>query len=242
GYAPRETYETGIGTRPSAAVFAQNGFITVAPDFLGYGGSDPRDEDEMAGRFESYPIALILLRSLIEPKFVCALPDPTSCPDSSLSTRHTSLFLFGHSNGGHIAIATLEIAGNSPSFAGKTFPTVLWAPVSKPFPFSTLVYTDEADDLGKLQRKNLAKFEEDYDVNLYSVHNYLDWIKSPIQLHQGYSDQEILYWWSQEFEKTLTAKSKTLKAFYYPGMNHNMTPGWNTAISRSLAFFRSHTK
>ena len=242
GYAPKESYSTGTGTKNAAAVFSQNGFITVAPDFLGYGDSDPRDEDEMAGRFESYPIALTLLRSLMDPKFVCA-PTYESCSVDNWPLSVENLFLWGHSNGGHLALSTLEIANHSPSFADKAFPTVLWAPVTKPFPYSTLVYTDEADDLGKMQRKSLAKFEEDYDVNLYSIHNYTDWIKSPIQLNQGTADEEVPYWWSKEFVKTLKEKHEDKKAdftiFLYPGMSHNMQPGWNTAVARNLAFFNS---
>lgn len=39
GYVSREQYQPGVGTRRSAEVFARNGFISVAPDFLGYGGS-----------------------------------------------------------------------------------------------------------------------------------------------------------------------------------------------------------
>ncbi|OGY08733.1 MAG: hypothetical protein A2782_03510 [Candidatus Blackburnbacteria bacterium RIFCSPHIGHO2_01_FULL_43_15b] len=235
GYAPLENYQTGVGTRPSAAVFAQNGFVTVAPDFFGYGGSDPRSTDEMEARFESYVIALQLLYNLSRTSEL--LFGTTHYP---LITNH--LFLWGHSNGGHLAIATLEMANHSPSFAGQTFPTVLWAPVSKPFPYSVLVYEDEADDLGKQQRKSLSNFEADYDANLYSVHNYLDWLQSPIQLHQGTADEEVPYWWSKDFANNLKSRKKDITLFLYSGANHNLTPAWNTAISRTLSFFKTHIK
>jgi hypothetical protein len=39
GYVDQTQYSIGEGTQPSAAVFANAGFITVAPDFLGYGDS-----------------------------------------------------------------------------------------------------------------------------------------------------------------------------------------------------------
>ena len=45
GYVPLEIYSTGVGTKNAAAVFAKNGFITIAPDFFGYGGSDPEPTD-----------------------------------------------------------------------------------------------------------------------------------------------------------------------------------------------------
>ena len=39
GYINQETYRTGDGTSNASKFFAENGFITIAPDFLGYGGS-----------------------------------------------------------------------------------------------------------------------------------------------------------------------------------------------------------
>ncbi|MBI2590895.1 MAG: prolyl oligopeptidase family serine peptidase [Candidatus Blackburnbacteria bacterium] len=231
GWAPLEGYQTGTGTKNSAAVLSQNGFITVAPDFFGYGGSDPRSNNEMEARFESYIIALQLLYNLSH---------SSSIGNWKLDIRN--LFIWGHSNGGHLAIATLEMANHSPSFVGQTFPTVLWAPVSKPFPYSIVVYQDEAGDLGKGQRKSLSNFETDYDVNLYSIHNYLDWIQSPIQLHQGTADEEVPYWWSRDFASDLKSRKKDITLFLYSGANHNLTPAWNTAISRTLSFYNKHLK
>src|SRR3989344_5673752 len=39
GYVDREIYQTGIGTAHMGEFLAKNGFITLAPDFLGYGES-----------------------------------------------------------------------------------------------------------------------------------------------------------------------------------------------------------
>ena len=52
GYVDQEIYETGIGTRKAASVFAQNGFITIAPDFLGYGESDKEAEISLKPAFK----------------------------------------------------------------------------------------------------------------------------------------------------------------------------------------------
>ena len=37
GYVERSIYQPGAGTKKTAEVFAKNGFISLAPDFLGYG-------------------------------------------------------------------------------------------------------------------------------------------------------------------------------------------------------------
>ena len=39
GYVDREKYTPGEGTKRSSEVFANNGFVTIAPDFVGFGGS-----------------------------------------------------------------------------------------------------------------------------------------------------------------------------------------------------------
>ena len=134
----------------------------------------------------------------------------------------------------------------------KEYPTVLWAPVSKPFPYSILYYTDEAEDKGKLLRKKLAKFEQDYDVDLYSLTNYLDRITAPLQIHQGTADEAVPQKWSDEFIKGFKIKNfpakrdpalqEKLKISYYlyPGADHNLVGAWDRVVRRDVEFFRRY--
>lgn len=219
GWAEAEGYKTGSGTRHVAEYFAKNGFLTVAPDFLGYGGSEARSEDELEARFQTYTTALTLLNSLQNVKQA----DPNN------------IFLWGHSNGGHIALALLEITS-------RPNPTSLWAPVSKPFPYSILAYSDDSPDKGRALRKILADFEQDYDVDKYSLDMYLDRINAPIQLAQGTADKDVPKWWSDQFIKTLKEKKKEVTYNVYPGADHNLTPSWNQAAAASLSFYKKHLK
>ncbi|MBI2338702.1 alpha/beta fold hydrolase, partial [Candidatus Daviesbacteria bacterium] len=216
------------GTQRGGEVFAQNGFITLAPDFLGYGQSDNPSNNSMEERFQTYTAALALLSSL---------SNLNTGLEASYSGRIRAdtekIGLWGHSNGGYIALAVLEITG-------RNYPTVLWAPVSKPFPYSILYYTDEFDDHGKMLRKALWEFEKDYDAELYSPANYYSWIKAPIQLHQGTLDESIPIKWSDELVKTLEKLQKDIAYFVYPGADHNLLPnGWSLAVERSMAFYKS---
>lgn len=224
GYIDQKTYETGDGTRRAAELFAQNGFtqhqagagfITIAPDFLGYGGSDQEADSIFESRFQTYTTALVLLKSL----------------GSLEKWDKTNAFIWGHSNGGQIALTILEITGIN-------YPTVLWAPVSKPFPYSILYYTDESDDRGKMIRKELSKFEEDYDVEKYSLTNYLDRIKAPIQLHQGTADDAVPIAWSDTLVKNLEALGSDITYIKHPGADHNMQPAWNTVVQQDLTFYK----
>lgn len=219
GYVPREHYQSGVGTRRSAEVFARNGYISLAPDFLGYGGSDNPSSDVFEERFQTYTVALDLLAS------VGSLPQADS----------SHIGLWGHSNGGQIALTVLEIT------RGK-YPTTLWAPVTKSFPYSILYYTDEAEDQGKALRKKLADFEKMYDADLYSLVRYTDRVLAPLQLHQGTSDDAVPLRWSDEFVQTLRAKGKEIEYVTYAGADHNLQPSWSTVITRDLRFFEKHFK
>ena len=127
GYIPDDAYQPGADTQPSASVFVKNGFITLAPDFLGYGRSASPSADPFENRFQTYTTALSLLSSL--KTLNQALQTDYQ---ATISADLSKIGIWGHSNGGHIALATLAISG-------VTYPTVLWAPVSASFPYSILV-------------------------------------------------------------------------------------------------------
>ena len=217
GYVDQEIYQTGIGTRRAAEYFAQNDFITVAPDFLGYAGSDKESDDIMETRFQTYTTVLSLLESL----------------DQIDQWDKENLFIWGHSNGGQIALIALEITQ-------EPIPTTLWAPVSKPFPYSILYYTDESEDRGKLLRREIARFEEVYDPDLYSLDLYLQRIQAPLQIHQGTADDAIPLDWTVELVEELDELEKDVNFYTYAGADHNLQPAWNTVITRDVEFFRSH--
>ena len=229
GFVLKETYSTGIGTKRAGEVFAQNGFITIAPDFLGYGKSDNPSGNSIEERSQTYITALTLLSSL---------DNLNSGLDASYSGKIkadvSKVGIWGHSNGGQIALSVLEITG-------KNYPTVLWAPVSKPFPYSILYFTDEFDDHGKALRKVVANFENDYDIELYSPSNFYSWINAPIQIHQGTADDAVPLKWSDQLVKDLDKLKKDVTYFTYPGADHNLLPdGWGVAVQRSLDFYKSH--
>lgn len=228
GYVPSEIYEPGVGTSHGGEVLAQNGFITLAPDFFGYGSSDNPPISSLEDRFLTYVTVLELIQSV--PNLNNALEG------ESVSARHdgSHLSIWGHSNGGQIALSALEISG-------QNYPTVLWAPVTKPFPYSVLYYTDDIDDHGKALRKVIADFEIDYDAEEYSITNYLDWIQAPIQIHQGGEDEAVPEQWSSAFVETMTTKEKDIDYFTYPGDDHNFTQGsWVTVMQRTMEFYAKH--
>ncbi|MEK7111808.1 MAG: hypothetical protein AAB875_00615, partial [Patescibacteria group bacterium] len=103
-----------------------------------------------------------------------------------------------------------------------------------------LFYTDESEDRGKLIRRELAKFEETYDPNLYSLDLYLDKIRAPLQIHQGTADDAVPFVWSDSLAEKLNQLDKEIVYFKYPGADHNLNPAWGDAAARDLLFFNKH--
>lgn len=217
GYVERSAYKPGIGTNRSAEVFAEHGYISLAPDFLGYGQSDMPSTDIFEERFQTYTVALDLIHS------VSSIPFADS----------EKLAIWGHSNGGHIALTVAEILN-------KPVPVVVWAPVTKYFPYSILYYTDEAPDGGKALRKKLAEFEENYDTDEFTLAKYLDRLVGSIQFHQGTADAAVPKIWSDEFVDAVKKLDKDITYYVYAGADHNLQPGWNTVVERDLEFFKEN--
>ena len=104
GYVDQSIYTTGTGTKRVGEYFSKNGYITVAPDFLGYGGSDIESSNIFEARFQTYTTTLTLLKSINKKNF----------PDWD----QKNIFIWTHSNGGQVALTVLEITG-------ANYPTVL---------------------------------------------------------------------------------------------------------------------
>jgi len=219
GYVDQKIYVTGVGTRNSSYEYAKAGFITVAVDFLGYGGSDEQAGDVLEARFQSYVAVLSLLKSL----------------DQIEQWNKQDLYLWGHSNGGLISLTVLAVTG-------EDYPTVLWAPVSKPFPYSVLYYTDESDDGGKFLRGEIARFEQDYDASKYSIDKYLDRIKARLQIHQGGADDAVPIDWSNDLAGMLEKNGLEIVYYTYPAADHNMNPDWDTVVARDIEFFNNNNR
>ncbi len=231
GFVDKAIYQPGVGTSRAGEVFARNGYITLAPDFLGYGESDNPSVNSIEERFQTYTTALTLFVSLSN--LPVALQNAGLTDISADSQR---VGIWGHSNGGHIALSILAVTG-------KAYPTVLWAPVSKPFPYSILYFTDEFEDHGKALRKVVADFETDYDIEKYSPTNYYQWIKAPIQIHQGMQDDAVPLVWSDQLSTTLEDLGVDIEYFTYSNADHNLMPGgWATAVDRSLGFYGEHLR
>lgn len=247
GYAPIENYYSGLGTKNAAAVFAENNYITLAPDFLGFGESDPEPTDTWEARFIKTVNVIDLIKTIqVFPEI--DLSQLENFPIKKITVEPKKIGIWGHSNGGQIAVSVLEAINSN-------LPTTLWAPVLAPFPYSVLYFSDEYEDEGKQTRKYLSLFEEDYDVFDFSISQHLNQLHGPIQIQHGTNDDSALISWTQEFltkvdlenkrratDSSTEDKKEAIKIdFYkYQGANHNLQPNWNEAVQKDLNFFKKH--
>ena len=132
---------------------------------------------------------------------------------------------------------------------GQPIPTTLWAPVTAPFPYSVLYFSDEEEDEGKASRANVALFEKNYNSADFSLTQHLDLLKGPLQIHQGLADEAVPYLWNREFRDKIVKENKSrsenkiqLNYFEYPGTDHNLKPSWDSAMTRDLEFFAKNIK
>ncbi len=257
GYVPPDTYRVGSGTRNAAHALADAGFVTVAPDFLGYGNSDDAPADTWEGRFIKPIQTLDLIASLLAADGLTLSSDITAADEplptetkrflETYGTEPSALGIWAHSNGGQIALSSLIISE-------ATYPTTLWAPVTAPFPYSILFFGDEQEDEGKQQRAWIAQFEQTYDVLDFSFTQHLDHLRAPLQIQQGGRDEAIPSVWNDEFVAKLATEndrrrtatdSSTLppidtQYYPYPTADHNMQGAWDTAVRRDITFFEEY--
>lgn len=215
GFAEKEGYFIGSGSWKVADELARNGFVTVSLDFLGYALSEDESSDILEARFEK-PVSVL---DLIESVKKMDIVDPLK------------IGIWSHSNGGQIAMSILEITG-------KRYPTVLWAPMTKPFPASILSTSAELDDNGKLVKDRVDAFEKEYDSKLYSIDNFYNWISAPILLHQGTADEWCKVSWQQDLTNKLKSLGKEITLDIRSGNDHNMKQNWDEVVKEDIEFYK----
>ncbi|MDR1931067.1 MAG: alpha/beta hydrolase [Treponema sp.] len=235
GHQHPEGYYTGKGTENPARTYLRRGYAVIAPDFLGYGASSPPPEPAELHQFYSTVNAVELYLSLQKPdlRFSPELPQSGRI---KLPSSFNKIVLWGHSNGGQVAIHFLEVLQ-------KPIPTVLWAPVSLAFP----------DSMAHYQRNAAwaAQFKKERPAADFSLFSYLNRIApdTPILLEQGDQDTAVPKSWNDELFRAVNAENTrreklglgkiNLDYRVYKNANHNLNPYWKTILPGNVRFWDS---
>ena len=235
GYFEREQYWTGADTWQMADFFARNGYLTIAPDYRSWGGSDSGPSF-----FHMGLVADVL-------NLISSLP---SLPQADTER----VFLLGHSMGGGIATKVLVIDERvsaavlyAPNSADDVDLIGRWGPGC--LPNQSQKEGDEcnpgevipADLPQDLVETYLEAAGDGRFLQFVAPINYLEAVNVPVQIHIGESDGEKLTQtppqWSRKLYEALLAARKEVEFFSYPGEGHYFEPpAWEEMVNRALAF------
>ncbi len=213
GYWPPAAYTTGTGTQPEADFLARRGYLTIAPDYRNYGGSDQGDDVMRV----SYLIDVVNLVASVK-----SLP----------YAQAEAIGMWGHSMGGGITLKALVVSpqikaaslyGAMSGDEAKNFAKIrVWR--GSPLPeIVDRIGTPETNPQGWAQMSPL---------------NYLRYVQAPVIIHHGQADATVPIDFSEELVQALQAAGKPVEYHTYPGQPHLFFgAGWASFMERTAAFF-----
>jgi dienelactone hydrolase len=236
GHQSERGYYTGKGTENVGRRYLEAGYATVAPDFLGYAASSAVPAPSQAHQLYSIINAVELYLSMQTPVFrVAPGVAVPAVARAALPASFSRFGVWGHSNGGQVALHFLEMVK-------KPIPAILWAPV-------TLDYPDNVAHYGR----NAAwadAFKASHTAADFALSRFLGNIApgTPIFLEQGTADRAVPQSWSDNFAAAVAAENIRRSApnkialtyRLYDNANHDLEPHLQTVWARDVAFWNQH--
>ena len=217
GYSSTKRYRSGTKTTEIAEHLANSDYVTISPDFRGWGDSD--------SGYNFFQSGLVLdVLNLID-----ALPSlPTVDP--------TRVGVWGHSMGARIALKAVTIDDRIKA-------SVLCAPLSFNDTEIPANWNDIDIQMGRyrapstLELYRRALQDSDF-LSLTSPSRYLHNVIGAVQIHIGTEDKITPPEWADEIYKALKALDKTVEIHRYVSQGHYLK-GYDLALMfyRCKAFF-----
>ncbi|MBI4790249.1 MAG: alpha/beta fold hydrolase [Chloroflexi bacterium] len=239
GYFKPSEYKTGDGTIRAADNFARHGYLTLAPDYRCYGGSQCATNPLDVG----YAIDVLNL--------IASLP---SLPYADTK----NIGIWGHSMGGAVTIRVLavsdqiKVAALYGAVTGDDEVHYCWlngcrtpvAPTREPRAVPRLLEFDPdfmqgLPTLVASAPDPMARLKEIFQKS--SGTRYLNYVKAGVIIHHGEADDIVPIQWSVDLADALTAQGKTATLYTYPGEGH-VFAGWNWQLfmARTISFFNEY--
>lgn len=229
GYIPPEQYRTTERYVYYVDGFARNGYIVLRSDYRGHGFS----EGEATGGYRTPDYTVDVLNA-VESVKQYELADPGR------------IGMWGHSMGGHITLRSMVVTDDIK--AG-----VIWAGVVGTY--TDIIYNwRRSSAYTWTPPRNYRPWREDY-INAYgapeenpefwasiSPNTYVADLSGPIQLHHGTNDGSVPFEFSVWLDEQIQEVGGVSENYLYEGDDHNISGYFNTAMSRSIAFFDKYVK
>lgn len=220
GYIPPSRYWSGADTWRAADYLARHGYLTIAPDFRGWGGSDSGPNFFRTG-------LVIDVLNLIS-----SLPSiPQADPER--------VGMWGHSMGGGVTTKAIVVDA-------RIRAAVLYAPVSaddrevmarwggwRRFP----------DTPDPMWRAYVQAMDDPHFLRLTSPIFFMEFVTAPVQIHQGTADTTTPPRWAEAIRNALIAAGKEVEYYAYEGQGHAFEgEAWNLFMERTRQFFDKYLK
>jgi uncharacterized protein len=230
GYIPPAVYRSTERYIAYVDGFARNGYIVLRPDYRGHGFS----EGEARGAYGSPDYTIDVLNALASIK---------RYPDADPAR----VGMWGHSLGGFI---TLRAMVTDPSIKAG----VIWAGVVGSYPDMIERWRRSPATIPSTVPNNVRRWrqllQEEYGTPAenpafwasVSANTFVSDLSGPVQLHHGTADSDVPVLFSELLNEQIAAAGGSSALYTYPGDDHNISAGFNTAMQRSIAFFDEHVK
>ena len=240
GYINPYIYNTTVHYELYVQAMASDGYIVFKPDYRGNGNSEGKPTS-----------------TYFEPDYTIdalnALATLKKYPDANPN----KIGMWGHSDGGDVILRSIVVNTTDIKAA------VIWGGVVAPYIDLTtdwqerVIYQQPAEDRA-IENKNMKTLLTRYGTpksnpifwNSIDPMNYLQDIKTPIQLDTGGDDEQVPVDFSATLENKLIALGKITEYYNYPGLNHNIalvnipfhTEPYPPAMQHTLDFFDTYLK
>jgi dipeptidyl aminopeptidase/acylaminoacyl peptidase len=221
GYIPPASYWSGSDTWRAADYLAQRGYLTIAPDFRGWGESDQGDNFFRTG-------LVIDLMNLIN-----SLP---SLPQADAQR----VGMWGHSMGGGATTKAITV-----DVEGRIKAAVLYGPISADDGIDQRRWPDRrtGDANDSLWAAYRQAVRDPAFLRQSSPIYHFDLITAPVQIHQGSADDVTPPAWAEAIRDGLLAAGKEVAYYTYEGQGHAFQgEAWTHLMERVTAFFDMHLR
>lgn len=213
GYYDPAQYTPGLGTERLARLLTDNGFVTFAPDYRGYGQSEHAQNLYMSG----YIIDVLNAGSALK-----KLPN--------VDAAHVGLL--GHSMGGGLAARAMVASSVYQAF-------VLYAPISSDTE-ELMLDPMGGETAGMDTDIAISLLQSVSDPNLFaalSPKNYYDRVTAPVSIHSGTADDIAPTKWAEAIYHGLRDAGKKAEFYQYPGEGHVITGAQQPVFDQRIVDF-----
>ncbi len=231
GYIPPATYRTTEKYVAYVDYLARNGFVVFKIDLRGHGDS----EGTPGGAYYSSDYVIDTLNAY-------------SALENFEKVNKNKIGLWGHSMAGNVTFRSMAVKKDIPAIviwggAGFTYTDFL------EYGIGDNSYRPPSNDSERARkRRELMEFYGQFDNNSWfwkqvTPINYLDGIKTKLQLHHAVDDDVVNIEYSRNINNLLDDTNLEHSLFEYQTGEHNISgSAFNSAMQRTVDFFRSNLK